>query len=259
MSVESISLVLNHSRASGTDKLVLIGIANHDGDGGSWPSIATLARYANVKERSVQRSIANLVALGEVVVHDQQGGTQHTRPDRRPNRYEITLQRRGDADVTPSGPNGVTPVTERGDAHVTRTVLEPSTTTTSPSTDVEAPSGDYWTLFEQFWMTYPRKVGKRAAQAAYVRARRRGVMHTDILDGAQRYRDDPNREMKFTAHPTTWLNRDGWHDEPLPARNGRMSANEAVAGTMALAERLRSTPGFSTAAGPWGQIEGAGS
>jgi hypothetical protein len=39
-----------------------------------------------------------------------------------------------------------------------------------------------------------------------------------ILAGAQRYRDDPNREEGFTAHPTTWLNRAGWDDPPIPSR-----------------------------------------
>lgn len=38
----------------------------------------------------------------------------------------------------------------------------------------------------------------------------------------ERYRDDPNRDDGYTAHPTTWLNRDGWDDDPLPARtNGK--------------------------------------
>ena len=46
MSVESISWALRVQELTPTDKLVLIGIANHDGDGGSWPSIATLAMYA---------------------------------------------------------------------------------------------------------------------------------------------------------------------------------------------------------------------
>lgn len=91
MSVESIALVLNHSRAQGTDKLVLLGIANHDGDGGSWPAIATLARYANRSESAVIRSLRRLEASGELVTHRNAGGTHRTRSDRRPNRYEITI------------------------------------------------------------------------------------------------------------------------------------------------------------------------
>ena len=61
MSIESIAVCLHHSRATGTDKVVLLGIANHDGDGGSWPAIATLAKYANVNERNTQKSIERLI------------------------------------------------------------------------------------------------------------------------------------------------------------------------------------------------------
>lgn len=68
MSIEAVSLVLNHSKATGRTKLVLIGIANHLGDQGAWPSIATLARYANASERSVKRDIQELVSLGELQV-----------------------------------------------------------------------------------------------------------------------------------------------------------------------------------------------
>lgn len=129
MSVESIARVLNHSRAKGTAKLVLIGIANHDGDGGAWPSIKTLARYANATERTVQRSIEELVEMGELEVHRNEGGSRETREDRRPNRYILRVT----DGVTPMSPregDGVTPVTPRGDAGdvngVTPTSPEPS-------------------------------------------------------------------------------------------------------------------------------------
>lgn len=91
MSVESIATALHHSRASGTAKVVLLGIANHDGDGGAWPTIATLAKYANVDRRSVQRSIEKLESLGEIrrLVN---GGGNHTTADwHRPNLYEFRL------------------------------------------------------------------------------------------------------------------------------------------------------------------------
>ncbi len=125
MSVETMALVLNHSRAVGTDKVVLLGIANHDGDGGAWPSIATLARYANVSERSVQRSIDHLVELGELRVERQSGGQADLRNDRRPNRYTVLVD---------NPLHGVTPTSPRpgsrgdtSDVHgVTPTSPEPS-------------------------------------------------------------------------------------------------------------------------------------
>ncbi|MFC8038731.1 helix-turn-helix domain-containing protein [Paenarthrobacter sp. NPDC057355] len=153
MSVESMAIVMNHSKASGTDKLVLLGIASHDGDGGAWPSIATLARYANVEPRTVQRSINKLGHAGELIVYANDGGTRSLPDYRRPNRYEIALKcppncdgtsrhklvdnynqtlfkapKKGvtpmtppDAHVTPPGDIRVTPP---GDAHVTLTVLK---------------------------------------------------------------------------------------------------------------------------------------
>lgn len=161
MSVESISKVLAHSKAEKTDRLVLLVIANHDGDGGSWPSVATLARGANTSERSVQRAIKSLVELGEIVVHRNDGGTHKTRADRRPNRYEITIDtapdetqsdtpngvtplsprqpERGDTTVTPPTPHGVTPTASRGDTAVSP---EPSLTKNNPPTPTGKPAGE---------------------------------------------------------------------------------------------------------------------
>ena len=73
----------------GTAKLILIGIANHDDESGPWPSIATLAAYAGVDRRGVQRHLATMVEKGILTVHANQGGTDATPVDRRPNRYEI--------------------------------------------------------------------------------------------------------------------------------------------------------------------------
>lgn len=161
MSVEQLAVVFHHSRATGTEKVVLIGIANHDGDAGSWPSIGTLAKYARVTERSVQKAIKALQLLGEIRVHTQAGGDHRTRGGYRTNRYEILLrcpdtcdrssrhrcagddqvepQARGVAHVTPHDPGGVTPASPlTGVAHVTphqgRGVSHASPSGVSPTT-----------------------------------------------------------------------------------------------------------------------------
>lgn len=92
MSVESIAIALHHSQAKGTAKIVLIGIANHDGDGGAWPSVATLAHYAGVDARNVQRALDKLVGLGEIRREVQAGGDQRVPDHRRPNRYHFLLR-----------------------------------------------------------------------------------------------------------------------------------------------------------------------
>lgn len=121
------AIVLHHSQASGTDKVVLLGIANHEGDGGSWPSVATLAKYGQCSERAVRYSLKRLVESGELKVMRQAGGGDALRDDRRPNLYRVlvrcpedcsggmTHRKRGEADFRPSG-GGVKQVSERGEA-----------------------------------------------------------------------------------------------------------------------------------------------
>lgn len=78
--------------------------------------------------------------------------------------------------------------------------------------------------FDQFWSIYPAKKDKPAAKRAFKNALKRTTLET-ILDGAQRYRDDPNREPGFTKNPSTWLNNDAWENGPEVARRKR-TANE---------------------------------
>jgi hypothetical protein len=140
MSIESLAICLNHSKATGTDKVVLLGIANHDGDGGAYPSVATLARYANVSERTVQRSIQTLIELGEVRVEINAGGSAKQRHDRRPNRYYVLVACPATCDKTSQHRvgNGVTTTTLRGDNPdvygVTHMSPEPSL---EPSSELE--------------------------------------------------------------------------------------------------------------------------
>lgn len=92
VSVEHLAAVLHHSKSAGTRKLVLLGIANHQGDGGAWPSVEKLSKYANVSERNVQKAIAWLVSKGELRVELQQGGNPGTPDHARPNRYEVLVE-----------------------------------------------------------------------------------------------------------------------------------------------------------------------
>jgi hypothetical protein len=71
--------------------------------------------------------------------------------------------------------------------------------------------------FDIFWSKYPRKVGKQAALKAFIKAIKVASVE-EILAGAERYANDPNRVDTFTAHPTTWLNAGRWADGPLPER-----------------------------------------
>lgn len=146
------ALVLNHSRASSTDRLVLIGIANHESDGEAWPGVDRLARYAAVSGRTVQRAIANLVELGELEVVRQGAPDARIREDRRPNLYRIlltcpeTCDRTTQHRVIHRHSSGVTPTSPRSTRNRSRgdTGVANGVTPTSPKPSGESPDQPQW-------------------------------------------------------------------------------------------------------------------
>jgi len=71
--------------------------------------------------------------------------------------------------------------------------------------------------FAEFWSAYPRKVGKAAAKKAWAQAVKRAPANV-ITAACFQMANDPNlpADRSLIPHPTTWLNRDGWEDEPYP-------------------------------------------
>lgn len=126
----------------GTQKVLLIGIASHAdryGDN-AWPSIETLAKYAHVDARSVQRAITDLVKAGLLFRGVNEGGSRQTASHMRPNLYRLNLAfKAGDNPPAPASPPD-TSVTPPPDASVT-TPLTPASplplTPASPEQSIE--------------------------------------------------------------------------------------------------------------------------
>lgn len=121
VSVQAMEWVLLHSDTTGTDRLVLLSIANHaDRNGaGAYPSAATIAAEANVHRVTAFRSIERLESMGAIeVVH---GGGRH-----RPNTYRIVTDK-GSQTTTVSPPeNGSALTTDSEPETVAETVaLDP--------------------------------------------------------------------------------------------------------------------------------------
>lgn len=91
MSFESMAMVMHHSPVGGTDFVVLMGLANHNGDGGIWPSLERLSRYTKTSIRAVRSSLRRLEEYGLIRTHICQGGNDRTRGNYRPNKYDILL------------------------------------------------------------------------------------------------------------------------------------------------------------------------
>jgi len=223
MSVEAMAIVLNHSRARGAAKLVLLGIANHinpDNDG-AWPSQAKLAQYANVSDRAVRDAVEALVALGEL--HYEVGaGTSATQY--KTNRYWLTLRCPDSCDGTVNHRNRVEVSANQGGSFQQSGWKQASDKPLrEPELRTSFPQASLADEFDEFWKVYPRKEDKNAARRAFKRARLEATLET-IVEGAKRYRDDPNRAASFTKYPATWLNAGAWENGPLPERE--MSAEE---------------------------------
>lgn len=93
-------------------------------------------------------------------------------------------------------------------------------------TPFSPPKSGYPADFEKLWNLYPAKRDKKAAYKAYQKAAKETDYET-LAAGVVRYRDDPNREPKFTKHFGTWLNAGSWDDEPLPDRSGKIMDHSA--------------------------------
>jgi len=67
--------------------------------------------------------------------------------------------------------------------------------------------------FDDFWILYPRRVGKGAARKSWARALEKATAE-EILQGVRRYSAARlGQDQAFTAHPATWLNHERWTDE----------------------------------------------
>ena len=149
------------SPTSGNERLVLLALADacsRDDGTGCWPSAATIARKANISDRTVRRVIARLEAEGHVVVHRGGGRSGAT------NSYTvITGIHSPGQTVTPdtlsASDSGDTPTRtavsgDPGHSCVTRSTTEPppaqapraQLTTAQPTATVAAGIGE---LFDQ--------------------------------------------------------------------------------------------------------------
>lgn len=67
--------------------------------------------------------------------------------------------------------------------------------------------------FENFWQSYPRKVGKASAKKAFIKACKK-LEPKWIVDCVNVWVAKGNLpEIQFIPYPATWLNQERWHDD----------------------------------------------
>jgi len=191
-----------------------------DTEGKAFPSRPTLARSLGCSVDSVDRAIAELETSGWL------GRTTRKKDNRSfkstlyslewsptPNRTRAaTPQSHPCGDPSRTGADTLAaPVPTEEEPLEEEPLEEELLLTADASSDPTAHD-----LFEAFWKFYPRKTGKILASKAFTKATK-ATAPSHIIEGVRRLAVDPNLpEKKFIPHPTTWLARGGWDDEPFP-------------------------------------------
>jgi hypothetical protein len=232
-----------------------------DKDGRCWPSHRDLATLTGLSPNTVKRALQVLKAAGWVDWYAR----VKERGDQDSNLYRVALRKptvpaKGESpEAPPPSPDVTHPPATTDPTLVTtglpggspqghplgttglRTItieLEPDELERSHKAEIalngHGKRGQPAADFAAFWAAYPLKVGKRKAEPAFTRAAKRADPAA-IIAAAIAYRNDPNREQAYTAHPTTWLNRDGWDDDPIPPRANGHTRPDPIQQGLALA------------------------
>lgn len=89
--------------------------------------------------------------------------------------------------------------------------------------------------FEIFWRSYPKKVGKGAAETVFKRIKPDDALLTTMLNAISKAKTSPQWTKdggQYIPNPATWLNQRRWEDEPTqvspaPADYQRRQYDEA--------------------------------
>lgn len=240
----------------GNELAVYVGLRSFaDREGHAHPHIKTIAKRAGVSHSTAKRALQRLVDLdlvfAEMVFQEDSNavaGCDYTFNDIRPVGTDIGSDS-PDPDVTQTRPSGQSEPTS---GHTDTTVGSPADptvgspadptkehtnehtnepTTSPPSATGDEHDGDVLDLtrsrrhaaqpdspeFETFWATYPRKIAKAKARAAWAKVLKKIDAQT-VIDGAAKYAASRiGADVQYTAHPATWLNGERWTDDVVQA------------------------------------------
>ncbi len=211
-----------------TEKLLMIGLADHVGDSDvCFVGIDRLAEIAGVSYPTARRRLKDLEDRGRIT------RSRFRKDDGNLGVYTYTLQRSPAINLI------------AGQRSPGRSLVSDHVRDRTEVPRGEVPRGED-ALFDAFWEAFPLKKGKDAARKAWAKAIKRGDPHA-IVDGARAYRDDPERDPKYTKYPQGWLNDGRWEDDLVQAR--RRNKNVVIMEQVRL--RNGSRTGDGTTGGLW--------
>lgn len=201
MSVRWIGQVWETSPYEGRRLLLHLALADFANDEGfCFPSQKTLALKARTTEAWVSVSVKQMVNDGLLEIVERGSGRGH----RTMYRLRKGTTQLGDSEKGES---------EKGETPTEQTLNVDESLTTSKNR--KEPSKNLSDEFEQFWKKYPRKVAKIAARNVFVSMMKRSDAPTleRLLTAVDKYASQ-QLDMRYVAHPATWLRQGRWEDEP---------------------------------------------
>jgi hypothetical protein len=201
----------------------------------AWPSYDTLATRTGANRRTVITAVKRLLASGYFKVERGSGRrSNYYRPNFSLINSVPQQSPDGDQNTTTSGaqtspvqgvevnaspPNtSYVPVVPNGGDIEISPRSAGSSARGAPSPSRGAPPG-----FEEFWQTYPKKEGRKAALSAYDVVLQTEDVTPEVLaaKAAQYAHAKGDRDPKWIKMPRTWLYEKCWLEDPQPSRQKR--------------------------------------
>lgn len=255
MSVTVSSNVRKHAPVSGSEFNVLITLADiADEYGMCWPSIKYIARATRISERQAYRVIQRLEQDGHLEIIHRPGRSKTNfykirhfdedeysiRVDGDEEKKDVILagfikasedqRKKQKGDMVSLKPDMVS---EKGDmvsANTSITHQDPSGYSPAAVSEKESKikTEVVEPLFEQWYLNYPRKIAKGAAEKAWQKLDPDETLSQVIITRTIEQNDRVFKHMdpKYIPHPATWLNARRWEDEIPEPRVKNMQGSD---------------------------------
>lgn len=233
MSVRVMSLVWDNFNRGGSEKLVMLAMADWCNDDGLslHPSHEAVAKKCCISRVQAQRVVKGLVDDGFLeVVGNQFGGAPGTT-----KKYRLCIEKLKEMGITDdtgiASDTGITQVQRRVSPSAETGITDDTQTTIEPPIDppvvTPLPPDAVDDKFLEFWSAYPKKVGKEAARKVWVKIKKPAESLDAILTALawqSKSAQWTKNQGQFIPNPSTYLSQQRWLDEPPVVTTPKLTA-----------------------------------
>lgn len=248
MSAEATAWVFKNSPLTGAAFAIHLAIAdsvNDQNDNEFWMKQEALAAKARVTRGTVQRELRAMVEMGLLEELDDDAERLRRKSHHLAKRVRFLMpdltQERVDRASDDEDETAQIAHRDRADRaskpresriQGTQALTQSGTQALTPVVPIAADR------FDEFWDSYPKRVGKGAARRSWDKAVKAGVPPQQIISAVEQYASwlaaGAHPDVDFcppAANPATWLNQQRWLDE-LPVHRVRANRESRTRGAI---------------------------